>query len=712
MLEQNTAILGAESGSGIVIMSSDIDKIRNIGIIAHIDAGKTTTTERILYYTGASHRMGDVDDGTTETDNDREEQERGITIYSAAVTCQWQDCTINLIDTPGHVDFTAEVERSLRVLDGSVVIFSAREGVEAQSETVWRQSNKYNVPRICFINKMDRIGADFNRVFQQIKTRLSSNPLAIQMPIGAGSPPNSDAFRGIIDFIEQRALYFDQDSLGKTITIGEIPEEYEDDAAAGRRQILEFAALQDEAALTTYMETDDLPNEVIHNLLRKATLAGQVQVVMCGASLNYIGVQPILDAVVRYLPSPADKPPVEGTNPIAKKVVGPEFRKPLDSEPFCGLVFKIVADAHGELCFIRIYSGILNGKSRMLNPRTGKKELISQVWKVQASHKDKIEESGAGTIVGVVGPKEVATGDTLCDANHPIALESIYFPDTVISMVVEPDSSAERKKLSETLRILAKQDPTFQTREEENGQTTISGMGELHLEVIRHRMERDYGLKVRVHKPRVSYRETIATTTEAEGTFHRQAAGVTQSGRVKLRLEPYQGPEQIKLENKLKPNTLPKELLAVLEAGVQDEAKGCGLFGCPLSQIKFTILEADYSQIETTDVAIQAAAVDAVRKGLQQAGVVLLEPIMKLEVQTPEEFLGNIQSDLLARKASILNTEPLGELHVLEAEAPLARMFGYSTQVRSLSQGRASYSMEPLKYAPAPQEVMDGMLGN
>ncbi|MDB5388536.1 MAG: translation elongation factor [Planctomycetaceae bacterium] len=693
-------------------MSSDIDKIRNIGIIAHIDAGKTTTTERILFYTGESHCLGDVDKGTTITDDNPEEQQRGITIYSAAVTCHWQDCTINLIDTPGHVDFTAEVERSLRVLDGGVVIFSAREGVEAQSETVWRQSNKYRVPRICFINKMDRLGADFERVFQQIRTRLAGNPLAIQMPIGAGSPPTSNAFEGVIDLIGQRALYFDRATEGKTISVREIPEEYQEEASVRRRQILEFAALQDEAALTTYMETDDLPVEVIHNLLRKATVEGQVQLVLCGASLNNIGVQPILDAVVRYLPSPVDKPPVEGTNPIAKKVVGPEFRKPLDSEPFCGLVFKIVADAHGELCFVRVYSGVLNGKSRMLNPRTGKKELISQVWRIQASHRDKIEESGAGTIVGVVGPKETVTGDTLCEANHPIALESIHFPDTVISMVVEPDSSAERKKLSETLKILAKQDPTFLAKEEENGQTTISGMGELHLEVIRHRMERDYGLKVRVHKPRVSYRETIAVPTEAEGTFHRQTAGVAQSARVKLKLEPYQGDEQIKVESKLKPNSLPKELVTMLETAVKDEAKGCGLFGCPLSQIKFTILEADYSQIETTDVAIQAAAVDAVRKGLQQAGVVLLEPIMKLEVQTPEEFLGNIQSDLLARKSSILNTEPRGELHILEAEAPLARMFGYSTQVRSLSQGRASYSMEPLRYAPAPQEVMNEMLGH
>jgi elongation factor G len=692
-------------------MSSDISKIRNIGIIAHIDAGKTTTTERILYYTGAQHNSGNVDDGTTATDFDPEEQQRGITIYSAAVTCFWQDATINIIDTPGHVDFTAEVERSLRVLDGSVVIFSAREGVEAQSETVWRQSNKYNVPRICFINKMDRVGADFSRVFNQIKTRLSANPLAIQLPIGAGSPPSSDSFEGVIDLISQKALYFDSANRGKAIDVRDIPEVYRDQAATARRQILEFAAMQDEQALMTYMETDDLPVNQIQGLLRKATIEGQVQLVMCGASLNFVGVQPILDAVVAYLPSPLDRPPVQGKNPSPKKADQIEIRKAADSEPFCGLVFKIVADQHGELCFIRVYSGMLNSRSRMLNPRTGKKELVSQLWNIQASHRDKVDEVGAGSIVGVVGPKEVVTGDTLCEANHPIALESIVFPDTVISMIVEPDSSAERKKLSDTLKLLGKQDPTFRMKEEENGQTTISGMGELHLEVIRHRMERDFGLKVRVHKPRVSYRETIQSSTEAEGTFHRQNAGVTQSARVKVRVEPYQGDEPLKVENKLKPNVLPKELMVALEQAIRDEANGCGQLGCPLSQVKFTILDADYSQIDTTEVALQAAAVDAVRKGLQLAGVVLLEPIMRLEVATPEEFLGNIQADLLSRKASILTTERLEELHVIEAEVPLARMFGYSTQVRSLSQGRASYSMEPLKYQAAPQEVLKEMLG-
>ena len=692
-------------------MSSVIEKIRNIGIIAHIDAGKTTTTERILYYTGASHRMGDVDEGTTETDFDPEEQERGITIYSAAVTCYWHDTRINLIDTPGHVDFTAEVERSLRVLDGGIVIFSAREGVEAQSETVWRQADKYGVPRICFINKMDRVGASFERTLGQIRTRLNSHPIPIQIPMGAGSPPDSSALKGIIDLIEQKALYFDPESQGKSFEAREIPEEYRDQAALARHELLEAVAMLDDAVLTTYMETDDIPAADIHRLLRLGTVTNQLQPVLCGTSLNYIGVQPLLDAVERYLPSPLDRPPVQGTNPAGKKEGQAETRKPSPDEPFCGLIFKIVSDQHGDLCFVRVYSGTITGKSRMLNPRTGKKELVSQLWQIQADGREKLEEGKVGEIVGVVGPKEVATGDTLCDTHNAIVLESILFPDTVISMTVEPETSADRKKLSDTLKLLAKQDPTFKTKEEDNGQTTISGMGELHLEVIRHKMERDFKLNVRVHKPRVSYRETIRTAQEAEGSFHRSAAGVTQSGRIRIRLEPYHGDEAVLVENKLKPSALPKELAALAEQSIRDEALGGGTLGCPLMQVKFTLLDADYSQTETTEVAVQAAAMDAVRKGLQAAGVVLLEPVMKLEVVTPEEFLGNIQSDLLARKAAIVGTEQRGELRVLDAEAPLARMFGYSSQVRSLSQGRASYSMEPLKYAEAPKEVLEEMLG-
>jgi elongation factor G len=609
------------------------------------------------------------------------------------------------------VDFTAEVERSLRVLDGGVVIFSAREGVEAQSETVWRQADKYHVPRICFINKMDRIGASFDRTFEQIRTRLGAHPVALQIPLGAGSPPDPNALRGIVDLIERKALYFNSAEQGAMIEAREIPEEFREQAESARKTLLESVAILDDQALNTYMETDDLPAEVIHRLLRKATVENLLQPVLCGASLNYIGVQPLLDAVVRYLPSPLDVPPVRGVHPNAKKIE-PEIRKPDPQEPFCGLVFKIVADQHGDLCFVRVYSGVLSSRARMLNPRTGKKELISQLWHIQASSREKVEEVSAGDIVGVVGPKEVVTGDTLCDQQNPVLLESIQFPETVISMAVEPESSADRKKLAETLKLLARQDPTFKAREEDNGQTTISGMGELHLEVIRHRMERDFKLNVRVHRPRVSYRETIRTAKEVKGEFYRQAAGVTQRAVIRVRAEPFTGGEQsVVVENRLKPGVLPKELMGTLEQAIRDEAAGGGSLGFPLMHVKFTILDADYSPTETTDVAVQAAAMDAVRQALNAGGVVLLEPVMKLEVVTPEEFLGNIQSDLLARKAAIVSTEQRGELRVLGAEAPLARMFGYSTQVRSLSQGRASYSMEPLKYSEAPAEMLQEMMG-
>ncbi|MFO1091897.1 MAG: translation factor GTPase family protein [Planctomycetaceae bacterium] len=471
-------------------MTAPIQQIRNIGIVAHIDAGKTTTTERILYYTGASHKMGDVDEGTTQTDFDPEEAKRGITIYSAAVTCQWEDkrqknkCTINLIDTPGHVDFTAEVERSLRVLDGAVVVFSAVEGVEAQSETVWRQANRYHVPRLCFINKLDRIGAGFERTFRAIANRLVANPVAVMLPIG-----ESDQFKGIIDLLEMRALYFDPATKGQNIDVRDIPEDYADAAAEWHAKLLDAVSLVDDEVMQTYMDSGEVPPELIIRALRTATLAGALQPTFCGSSLDYCGVQPLLDGVNRYLPSPIEVPPVQGINPAPKKnQPAEEIRKPEPDEPFAGLIFKIVADKHADLCFVRVYSGTLKSGSRMLNPKTGKKELISQLWHIQADQREKIETDAvtAGDIVGVIGPKEVVTGDTLCDQRHPILLESITFPETVISMAVEPDSSADRKKLEEALLKLAKQDPTFKAKvSEETGQTIISGMGELHLEIIR-----------------------------------------------------------------------------------------------------------------------------------------------------------------------------------------------------------------------------------
>lgn len=693
-------------------MPRSIEKIRNIGIIAHIDAGKTTTTERILYYAGAIHKAGDVDDGTTTTDFDPEEQERGITIYSAAISCKWRDMSINIIDTPGHVDFTAEVERSLRVLDGGVVIFSAREGVEAQSETVWRQANKYGVPRICFINKMDRIGAGFERTFDEIRNRLSANPVAVQIPIGS-----SDQFKGVIDLVENKAIYWDTASEGTKFESQPIPEELEVDAEIWRHKLLDQLTDLDAAATEYYLEHEDLPPDMMRRLLRQGTIERKFQPVFCGSSLNYVGVQPILDAVCDYLPSPLDRPPVEGVAPGTKKKVkgtGVETRKPSEKDPFCALVFKIQADAHGDLCFIRVYSGSLKGKVRPLNPRVNKKELVTQIWHIQADRREKTEteEAETGDIVGLTGLKDTVTGDTLCDPNHPILLESIVFPEPVISMAVEPESSADRKKLADTLQLLGRQDPTFRARvNEETGQTLISGMGELHLEVIRHRMERDFKLNVRVHRPRVSYRETIRKSVVVEGEYTRHVTGSSFFAKVKIRVEPFDGEEPITVDNDMKNDRIPNVIVSSVEQTLRDEARSGGVLGCPLMKVKITLLDAEYNDLENAEAALQAAASDAIRKGLNEAGVVLLEPIMKLEVVTPEEFLGNVHQDLTARRAMIVGTEQRGDLQVIASEVPLAQMFGYSTQVRSLSQGRASYSMEPLKYEEAPKEVLEAMYG-
>ncbi len=696
-------------------MSYEIKAIRNIGIIAHIDAGKTTTTERILYYAGASHRMGNVDDGTTITDFDPDEARRGITIYSAAITCRWKDSTINIIDTPGHVDFTAEVERSLRVLDGGVVIFSAVDGVEAQSETVWRQADRYGVPRICFINKMDRIGASFDKVLADIQSRLHGTPLALQIPIGAGSPPDENCFKGIIDLVTMKALYWDAESLGSKFEERDIPAEMVDEAQLWRHKLLEAIAELDERALELYLETQELPADTIRSLVRKGTIERQFFPTLCGTSLRYIGVQALMDAVIAYLPCPLDRPAIEGLPMAVKKgsqQTKIEKRKTSVDEPFCGLVFKIQADKHGDLCFLRIYSGTLKSGSKVLNPRTNVKELVSQIWRVQADSREKIEadEAYAGDIVGAIGPKEIATGDTLCATQNPILLEKITFPEAVISMAIEPDSSAERKKLEETLRRLAKQDPTFKVRiNEETGETLVSGMGELHLEVIMDRMQREFGVKARVHKPRVSYRETVRKAVNVEGEFSRLVGAATHSAKVRLRVEPFEGETAVSVENDLKPGVLTAALVSLLEQSIEEGANAGGMYGNPLMRVRFTITGVDYKEGESNDVALTAAAAKAVAEGLEKAGCVLLEPVMKLEVVTPEEFIGNVQADLNARRAAIVRSENRGRLWGIEAEVALAKMFGYSTQVRGLSQGRASYSMEPLKYAEAPPEVLESM---
>ena len=688
---------------------TDLPRLRNIGIVAHIDAGKTTTTERVLFYTKSTHKMGEVDEGTTETDFDPEEAQRGITIYSAAVTCFWDGHAINIIDTPGHVDFTAEVQRSLRVLDGAVVVFSAVEGVEAQSETVWRQADGYGVPRICFINKLDRIGADFEAVLKQMENRLGAVPVPVTLPMMSGP----QQLNGIIDLVRNEAITFTGE-YGEEVARGPIPPEHADAAAQGREALLDAVSLTSDALTEKYLETGDLPAEDVTAALRGATLAGALQPVFCGSSLHRVGVQPLLDGVVDLLPSPLDRGAVTGADPNPKKEGEKLTREPDPAAPVAALAFKIVADKHGDLYFVRVYSGTLKSGSRLLNPRTGKKELVNQIWRVQADSRTKIEEAGPGSIVGVVGPKEAVTGDTLCDQARPVILESIRFPETVISMAVEPDSSADRKKLEDTMARLARQDPTFDARlNPETGQTIVSGMGELHLEVIRNRMEREFNLKVRVHKPRVSYRETVkeGPPIRGAGEFDRPLPeGQVDHAEVAVTLERFEGDEPVAFVSAL-PHDFPKATLELVKQAALDEARGGGVVGYPLSGVKLTVNRVAYVPGATSDTALSAASARAVRDCLGEEHTVLLEPKMKLEVVTPGEFLGNIQADLQSRRAMITGTEPRGDLTVVDAEVALAKMFGYSTQVRSLSQGRASYSMELLKYDAAPPEVLAEMLG-
>ncbi|MFN9721035.1 MAG: elongation factor G [Planctomycetota bacterium] len=695
-------------------MARSIETIRNIGIIAHIDAGKTTTTERILYYTGASHRMGNVDDGTTTTDFDPEEAKRGITIYSAAVTCQWKGATINIIDTPGHVDFTAEVERSLRVLDGAVVIFSAVEGVEAQSETVWRQANKYGVPRVCFINKMDRIGAGFDRVLGQIRDRLNARPLPIQIPIGSGPITNPDGFRGVIDLLTMKALYWDSESKGEKFREDDIPEKYRDDAILWRTELFDVLSSLDDDVMVACMEGDAVSLDIVLPAIRKATISGAIQPLFCGASLDYIGVQPVLDGVKNFLPSPLDRPPVEGVVPSGKLEGQKALRKADVKEPVCALVFKVQAESHGDLYFARVYSGVLTGNSKLLNPRLNKKEMVTQLWHVQSDSREKVDVVEAGDICGIIGLKDSATGDTLCEANSPIALESIVFPETVISMAIEPESSADRKKLEDTLRRLERQDPTFRVKSNaDTGQTIISGMGELHLEVIRHRMERDFKLKVKFHKPRVSYREKLCGEVVVDVDFARQMPSGAIGFGLKLRAneltEPSAGPA-IVVNSRVPAEAMPKQMLQVLLESVQKEAEGGGVYGNPLMGLALTIEAVSFREGESNEVAIRMAASEAFHKVLSQGKMAILEPIMSVEVVTPEDFLGNIQSDLNSRRAVIVNSDRRGDLCVLQCEVPLVEMFGYSNQIRSLSQGRASYSMEPCRYEIAPPNVAEQMM--
>jgi len=693
-------------------MSRELKTLRNIGIIAHIDAGKTTVTEQMQYMSGAKHRAGSVDSGTTETDDDPEEQQRGITIYAACITFRWKDITINLLDTPGHVDFTAEVERCLRVLDGAVVVFSAREGVEAQSETVWRQATKYSVPRIVFINKLDREGADFYRVLEEIGPRLNADPVAIQIPVGQGPVHTSDPFRGVIDLIDMQMITFDATDKGKTLHVSEIPPELVEDAQGWRNEMLEKLYPLDETLFALAMEEKPIPAEAIRAALRQACIDIKLQPVLCGSALHGAGVQPLLDGVASYLPSPLDRPPVEGVDPKKRDKV--LIRKPDPKEPFCGLVFKILPAKTGDLYWIRVYSGSLEANSRVYSPNRDKKENVAQLWQIHATKKERqgqIDMLQCGDIACAIGPRDAITGDTICDTRDMIELPSIQFAQAVISMAIEPENATERKKLSEVLEMLKRQDPTFRAREnEESGQTLISGMGELHLDVIKNRLVRDFNLSVKFYKPRVSYRETIGKAATVQGQCNRMVGASQMFARLDVRFEPLEDPsaEAIVLDRSPPDKILPENLRQAALEELRNRAAGGGVIGSfPLTGLKISLLSSELAEIGSDEVAFRIAANDAFDQGLHAGTPTLLEPIMKMEITTPDDYMGEIVGDLQQRRAIIERTENRGAGTLIIALAPLKELFGYSSAIRSLSQGRASCSMEPSGYQAAPAQDAD-----
>lgn len=690
-------------------MARDLESLRNIGIIAHIDAGKTTVTERMLYVSGAKHRAGGVDLGTTETDDDPEEQERGITIYSACVTFAWKKNTINLLDTPGHVDFTAEVERCLRVLDGAVVVFSGREGVEAQSETVWRQADRYEVPRIVFINKLDREGADFYRVLDEIGPRLNAAPLALQIPIGMGPAHVANPFQGVIDLIEMKAITFSHDDDGKTTTLGEIPPEMMDDALTWREMMLETLYSVNSEMMELALEEKEIPIDLIRRAVRQGCLSRQLQPLLCGSALHGMGVQPLLDAVGYYLPSPLDRASVVGVDP--KHRDQQLSRKPDPNEPFCALVFKILPAKTGDLYWIRVYSGTLPSNSRVYNPNRDKKENVAQLWQIHATKKERqgqVQELQCGDIACAIGPRISITGDTLCDTKQMIELPSIQFAQTVLSMAIEPENTTERKKLSEVLDMLERQDPTFDAVEnEESGQTLISGMGELHLDVIKHRLTRDFNLNVKFYKPRVNYRETISSQAEVVGQCNRQIGAVQMFARLKVSFEPLEdrSADPIVLDRFFGDNALPSELKTAAMEELRARAQGGGVIGSfPLAGMRISLVGGEMREVGSDEVAFRIAANDAFDQGLQAGGPILLEPVMRLDIVTPEDYMGEIVGDLQQRRATIEATEARGAMTGIVAYAPLKELFGYSSAIRSLSQGRAGCSMEPHGYQAAPEQ--------
>ncbi len=683
--------------------STSLEKTRNIGIMAHIDAGKTTTTERILYYTGRTHKMGEVHEGAATMDWMEQEQERGITITSAATTAEWKGHRINIIDTPGHVDFTVEVERSLRVLDGAIALFDSVAGVEPQSETVWRQADKYKVPRIAYINKMDRIGADFERGVQTMIDRLGAHPVPIQLPIGAEGD-----FRGVIDLVANRAIVY-RDELGVEQEVVDIPEEYVAQAEVAREHLLDEVTKYDEELETLILEEAEIPEDRLKQAIRTATLSIEMTPVLCGSSFKNKGVQPLLDAVLDYLPSPLEVPPVEGLEPVKGEEDRPAVRKPSDDEPFSALAFKIAADPYvGKLTYFRVYSGRLEAGSRVLNVTTGRTERIGRILMMHANSREEVPSIGAGDIAAAVGIKQVVTGDTLAAPDRPIRLETIEFPEPVISVAIEPKTKVDQEKMATALGRLAEEDPTFQVRtNEESGQTEISGMGELHLEVLVDRMLREFKVEGNVGRPQVSYRETVrGEANKVEGKFVRQTGGSGQYGVVYINLEPAPG-EGFDFVNKIRGGSIPSEFIPAVEKGVEEALENGVKAGYPMVDVRVTLVDGKYHDVDSSEVAFKVAGSLAVKEAARRAKPVLLEPIFAVEVVVPEEYMGDVIGDLNRRRGRVHGMEPRGNAQVITASVPLAEMFGYATDVRTMSQGRATYTMQFEGYEDVPPSIAE-----
>jgi elongation factor G len=672
--------------------------------MAHIDAGKTTTTERILYYTGITHKLGEVHEGTATMDWMEQEQERGITITAAATTCYWEDHRINIIDTPGHVDFTAEVERSLRVLDGAVALFGSVEGVEPQSETVWRQADKYRVPRIGFVNKMDRPGADFPRVLQMMRTRLNSVPVAVQIPLGA-----EDEFRGVIDLITQKAIAFKEETLGSDFEIEDIPEEYRDETARYREMMIEAASEVDDRLLDKYLSADEITEDDIRSALRKGTIGLKFVPILCGAAFKNKGIQQLLDAIVAYLPSPLDVPPVTGVTENGNK---PPVRRASDDEPFSGLVFKIMTDPFvGHLAFFRVYSGQLKSGTGVYNSTRNAVERIGRLLKMHANKREEIKEVYAGDIAAAVGLKSVSTGDTICEKQHPIVLEAIEFPAPVISVAIEPKTKADQEKLGISLDKLIREDPTFRVHTDpDTGQTILSGMGELHLEILVDRMIREFGVAANIGKPQVAYRETIRKHAEAEGKFVRQTGGRGQYGHVKINLDPRPAGSGFEFISEIVGGAIPREYIAPVEEGVRQALDTGVLAGYEVVDVQVTLVDGSYHEVDSSEIAFKIAGSMALKEAAKRAKPVLLEPVMKVEVVVPEEFMGSVTGDLHARRGRVESTEIRLSSTIIQCKVPLSEMFGYSTDLRSMTQGRATYSMHFSHYEEAPKAVSEEVI--